>query len=190
MSINPMLSTVIVLLFVIIYSSYSARSLKEKILCSFTRKDRTRILKWAKVNQGRIDFDGGWYDVEPSRTVQRLWESGIHFIIPTWVRCSDYRFDSSRPLNPDTFENQYSPELRKQLDISDGVKGLEQGNREALISNKSGRQNILQQYLPIIVLGGFVIIGWFLWQQQGKTDDVGFAINVVQQQLADLLKNR
>ena len=187
MHIDPMLALVVILIFVVVLSSYSARDKKGKILCSFTRRDRTKILKWVKISQARVEFDGGWYHVEPSRTVQRLWESGIHFIIPIWVRCSDYRFDSSRPLNPDTFDNQFTPEERKQLDKSDDIRALQQGNQQSL-NAKSGKQGILQQYLPIIVLVGFILCGWMLWQQQKKIDLVGYSINVVQEQNAIILK--
>lgn len=187
MQVSPYMVLVIMVLFIAVYASYSARNLKDKILCTINRRDRTKIVAWAKQTQARIAIDGGWYDVDPSCTVLRLWDSGIHYFFPTWIRCSDYRHDSSKPLNPDTFDNQYTPEARKQLDITDGVRGFEQGNREALTA-KGIKQGILQQYLPLIVLVGFLIVGWLLWQQRSQTDRLGFAINVVQEQLGQLLQ--
>lgn len=187
MQLTPMTMFIFMLVCVVAYAAYSARSLKDRILCTVNRRDRTKIVRWAKQNQARIAIDGGWYDVDPACTVLRLWDSGIHWFFPVWIRCSDYRHDSSKPLNPDTFDNQYTPEARKQLDKTDDIRALEQGNQQALTA-KGGRQGMLQQYLPLIVLVGFLIVGWLLWQQRATSDKLGFAMNVIQEQLGRLLQ--
>ncbi len=167
-----------ILLFVVIaYQAYSAYDIRDKILCTFRRSDRTKITKWAKNSQSRIEFDGGWYDVEPERvTLSLKWNP-----LPMWVRTLDYRHDSARALHPDTFDNKYTPEQRKQLDKSDDIRAMHQGN-VSTFAGMAGKQGLLQQYFPIIVLFGFLAIGWLTYRAQGQIDKVGFATNVVQQQ--------
>jgi hypothetical protein len=176
---------IIILVFVVIYAAYSARSLTHRIYCSFRRRDNTVIYKWAKEDQSRIDFDGGWYDVEPSSIVQRLWDGGIHWVFPTWIRCLDFRFDSPRPLNPRTFNNQYNPQERKQLDKTDDIRAYHKGSQQAL-QGKAGKQGFFERWLPIIVLIGFLAVGWMIHQQNTKLDMIGNGQNVIEQQMGEL----
>lgn len=178
----PLNYVVYFLLFLMAYHFYSVYSVRNKIWCSFRRADRTKVEKWAKENQARIDFDGGWYHVEPSRTVLMLkWNP-----LPMWVRALDFRHDSARALHPDTFDNAFTPEARKQLDKTDDIKALEIGNNQALAGGKQ-KKGLLESFMPIIVIGGFLIVAWFLWQQQHKIDMVGQATNIIEAQLAKIL---
>ncbi len=186
MQLSPQVLFIVIIVFAIFMGSYSARSLKNKILCTLNRADRTKIQKWAKIDQTRIDMDGGWYEVKPECTTLRLWDSGIHFLFPTWVRCSDYRHGSAKPLNPDTYDNTYSAEERKQLDKTDDIRALEQGNQRSLIQG-AGKQGLFQKYLPIIMIGGFLIIGWFLWQMQAKMNLLGAGQNYIEGVLGDIM---
>jgi preprotein translocase subunit SecG len=187
MSLSPSTLLIVVLIFVVLYASYSARSLKHKIYCTFRKKDRTILHKWAKEEQSKIDFDGGWYDVVPGSTVLRMWDSGIHYFFPVWVRCLDFRWDSSKPLNPDTFDNTYRPEERKQLDMADDISALERGNVQAFQGAK-GAKGFLERWMPILILVGFVIIVYMVMQQNKRLDMLGNSTNFIQQQLNTLIQ--
>lgn len=181
MAMDMTTALVILLLFVIVYASYSARSLRTKIWCSFRRLDRTKIEKFAKQNQRRVEFDNGWYYVNPRRTTLMLWNKGIHALIPTWIRTSDYRHDSSQPLNPDTFENTWeTPEARKALNKEEDIRAYSAGNVQAVGKQK---RTLLDNWLPIIFVIAVIIIGYMLYTLTQKTDMLGQAINVLQQMM-------
>ncbi len=186
MQLNPTTMLVLILLFAIVFASYSARSLKNKILCTVNRADRTKIVKWAKIDQQRIDIEGGWYVVEPDRTVLRLWDSGIHWFFPVWVRCSDYRHGSARALDPNTFDNSYSAEARKELDTSDSIRAWSEGNRRALTGG-IGKKGMLERYLPIIMIVGFLIVGYLVYNLQNHVNMLGVGQNTLEVQMGQIL---
>jgi hypothetical protein len=171
------------LLLIIVYQSYTTYAYKDKIFCTFRRRDKTKIEKWVKSAQGRIAFDNGWYDVDPARTVLQLkWMP-----LPIWIRTLDFRHDSSLALHPDTFDNTLTPEGRKQMNITDDLRALEQGNQSSLAPGKL-QQGMLSKWLPIIVIVGFVIIGYFVFSQQKKLDMLGAGQNFIEQSLSQLLQ--
>jgi preprotein translocase subunit SecG len=179
MQLNPF---TVLLIGVILLQFYSVYNVRNKIWCTFRRVDRTKINKWAKNGQGRIEFDGGWYEVEPARVTLALkWEP-----LPTWVRTLDFRHDSSRALDPDTFDNQYTPEARKQLDKTDDIRALEQGNQQAL-SARGGKQGLLERYMPFIVVIGFVVIGFFLYNLMQHQNQLGVGQNTIEVQLGQIM---
>lgn len=185
MNLSPSTTYIILALFVIAYLSFDTYTLSKKIHCTFRRRDNTKLTKWAKMTQGNIEFDGGIYRVRPDRTYQQLYTGGLHILVPTWIRCSDYRWDSQLPLDPKTFSNEYAtPEEQKQLEMEDDIRGLHEGNRKAQGAAKGGA---LSGWMPIIVLCGFLILGYLTYSNMKKADQVGFALNVVQQQLGKLL---
>jgi hypothetical protein len=170
---------------VIFYASYSAHKLKDQIWCTFRRRDKTRIEKWGKVKYGRIEFDGGWYYLNTKRTTIKMVTSGIHQIMPIWVRCLDFRFDSNQPLDPDNFNADYdNPNDRKALDKSEDLTALMVSQANSLGGNK--KQGLLEKIFPIIVIAGFCILGYFVYSTMQKTDAVGYGMNVIQTQLEQI----
>jgi hypothetical protein len=172
----------IILFFILVYQSYTTYSLKDKIFCTFYRANKTKIEKWAKDKQRLIDFDGGWYDVDPARVVLQLkWNP-----LPVWIRASTYRFDSPRALDPSNFDNRYTPDERKQLDKADDIRELQQGNRQAL---QAGKQKVaIGGWLPIVVIIGFLVVGFMLWRQQSSIDKIGLGQNYIESILSQLLQ--
>lgn len=165
------------------YASYSAYKLKDQIWCSFRRRDRTKIEKFASQRQAKIDFDNGWYWVRPERTTLILWTKGIHQIIPIWVRSLDYRWDSSLPLDPQDFTNKWdSPEARKALDKTLDIQALQAGNTQAL-SGAKVKKSLLEAYMPIIVIIGFIGLGYLMWNQQ---EILGRGQNAIQGMLGQI----
>ena len=188
MNLSPTTTWMFFIIIIVAYLSYDTYALSKKIHCTFRRRDNTKLTKWAKMSQGRIEFDGGWYYVKPDRTYQSLYTSGLHMVVPTWIRCSDYRWDSSQPLDQKTFKNDYeTPESRKQLDKEEDIRALHEGNRKAQGSVKQGA---LASYMPIITVLGFVVVAIVIYMVSKKIDQVGFALNVVQTQLAKIIANQ
>lgn len=175
------------LMFVLIYLTYTAYTLKNKIWCSFRRRDRSKVEKWAIISKkgkwNDIEFDGGLYHVEPKRTVL-VWRMMLGFF-PMPVRCLDFRHDSSRALDPDTFENTFTPEERLKLDASDDIRQLGEANDRALPTTRI-KQGMFEKLMPIITIGGFIVFGYLLWMMKQDQNQIGNQSNVIMQQLGEI----
>jgi hypothetical protein len=180
---SPLLFMLLLLIAFQVYSTYDAN---KKIWCIFRREDKTKVAKWAKPNQAVIDFDGGWYQVEARRITTMIKIVGF---MPTIIKSLDFTHDSTRALDPDTFTASMSPEERKQLDKRDDIKALETGNQQALKSGGAVRLGGLQQYMPLVTIVGFIIVGYFIYMLMGRIDQLGFAMNVIQIDLAKIMQN-
>ncbi len=182
MNLDIQTMMLIILMFIVGYAAYSANKLKSQIWCSFRRADKTKIEKWAKavdIYRREIKFDGGWYNIKIRRVTLMLWTKGIHSLIPIWVRSLDFRYDSNMPIDPDTGDAGYDDPLeRRALDKSDDLAALMETQSKSLGSAK--KKSALESYMPIIVILGFLISGYMIYNLQGKVDMLGQAINVLQ----------
>jgi hypothetical protein len=184
-SINPTQMFLVILVFFIGYSIFQTWSLKDKVYCTFRRKDKVLISKVVKLKQGRVSFENGWYDLDSGRTTLRLVWQGI---IPTWVRCLDFRCNSRYALDPDDFKNDAdNPNDRAALDMTDDLRALFETQKTSL-SKGSGKKSLLEGLMPILTIGGFIILGYLVYQQGAKMDMLGTQGNVTQQQIVDLMR--
>ncbi len=156
----------------------SIYSKKNKILCTFRRVDRTQIKKRVKATDANVEFDGNLYDVEPGRT-------NLVWTFFGWDRISDYRSNSRRPLDPLDFTNSWDddPKVRKMLNKKQAIADWQQGTVQGMGKMKMG---LLQQYQPLIILLGFAVMGFFLFQMTKKLDLIGFGQNAIQSLLGSL----
>jgi hypothetical protein len=174
------------------YFTYIAYTYRNRIWCTFRRYDKSKAGKWANARNkdgtwGDVEFDGGLYHVEPARTVIG-WRMLLGFL-PFPVRESDYVQGSARALDPSTFSNTFSAEERKQLDRTDDLKGLMVANKESVQQGSKMKQGLLQQYMPFIMIAGFAIVGYLVFQMQHRMDMLGAATNLIEAQLAKILAN-
>lgn len=171
---------------ILAYLTFIAFTYQNRIWCTFRRYDKSKKGKWANARNkdgtwGDVEFEGGIYHVEPARTVLG-WRLLLGFF-PMPVRESDYVQGSARALDPATFNNTFSAEERKQLDRTDDLKGLMVANRESTKA-AGGKKGLLEQWMPLIMIGGLLIIGFFVFQQQKKLDMIGLGQNVIEGQMA------
>lgn len=184
------LTTTLIILAVILigYAVYATQSIQKKIYCTYIRKDKTRIDKWCKQEQARIDFDGGWYYINPKRIVLITWDKGIFSVFPTKIQSLLFKWDSNQPLDPETFDNAYEkPEDRKHLDKTEDLRAMYEGNKQAVQSTKQ-KQGMLAGYMPIILIAGFLIVGYLVWKLQGSMDMIGNGQNVIESMLGEIMK--
>lgn len=173
----------VVILFVA-FGIYQSYSLKDKVYCTFIRRDRTEINKYAKIKQGRIDFDNSWYNIDPRRVTLKLVWCGI---IPTHVKCLRYKFDSNMPLDPTNWNNDYdNPQDRKALDKTEDLTAFLTANKQS-IAKAPGKKSFLESLLPVLTIGGFVILGYFIVTMTKKIDLLGAGQNFIEGQLGQLM---
>lgn len=185
MSLSTSQAFIVMAVFFIVYSIYSTWKLKDEVYCTFIRQDRTEINKYAKINQRKVDFDGAWYNIVPNRvTLKMVWKG----IVPTWVKCLKFKWDSNMPLDPTTWNNTYdNPTDRKALNRSEAIQSL-MTKQNTLLGAKGGKKTMLESLMPIIIIAGFLIMGYMVWKMQGQNDQLGFAMNTLQSQFVDLQK--
>jgi hypothetical protein len=167
----------IILLLLVVYIVYDQYSKKDKIFCYFIRVDQTIIGKWVKKTSGRVDFDGGWYYINPDRILHKWhWIGYYNTLIFKW--------DSSQPLDPKTWNNEWEdPVARKNLDKREDIAAYNQAQREVTGKIKMG---MLQQYMPIIMIIGFLIIGYFVFTLKSNVDGLGAGQNALEQMIGSL----
>lgn len=183
MSFQQFIIAIIVVAFV--YAIFNCYRAKTRVYCTFQRRDKTVTTKWAKAKNGeRIEFDGGWYYVNMKRITLRALESGFSFLFPTMVRCLEFRYNSSQPVDPETGENNWeTPEARKNLNKREDIESLEMGSQRAMGKVKTGLLGT--GWLPVILVLGIVICLYLVFQMRGQIDSVGNAINVLQEMMLE-----
>ena len=175
----------IMVVFFIGFSFFQALSAQNKIYCTFIKRDGTEISKYAKLNQGRVEFENGYYNIVPNRiTLKRVWFG----VIPTKVVCAKWKWDSNMPIDPTTWKNDYDkPEDRAALDKTEDLRALFE-TQKVTLSTKGGKKGFLENLMPIIMIGGLIIIGYLVYTQGKKVDQAGYAMNTIQQQFLDLMR--
>lgn len=179
---NTTLMFFIMLVALVAYAAYEVNKVKSKIHCTFIRPDRTKIEKWAKEKQRRVDFDNGWYYIAPKRIVLAAKDTGIFKLFPTKIQTLIFKWDSPMPLDPTTFQNNWeTPEARKALDKTEDIIAYSHGNVQAIASKP--KKGLLENLMPIISVAAILIIGYMLYTLNNRIDMLGQAINVLQQML-------
>lgn len=181
---TPQIFLIMVFIFIGL-SFFQALKAQNKIYCTFIKRDGTEISKYAKLNQGRVEFENGYYNIIPNRiTLKKVWFG----VIPTKVVCAKWKWDSNMPIDPTTWKNDYDkPEDRAALDKTEDLRALFETQKNTL-STKSGKKSMLENLMPIIMIGGFLIVGYLVWKMNENVTSVGIQGNVTQQQLLDLMK--
>lgn len=184
----------ILLMFVIGYGILSCYDKKNKIFCTFKANDRTEQSRWTKKSQDKIIFKGSdgrerWYDIEIGRTTLKWITNGIHLLFPLFGRCLTYTQDSRRPEDPFTFSNTMDadPAVRATLDAKDDVLEFEQRTEKGLGVGKM-KGGLLQQWMPIIMILGFAILGYLIYQQGQHINLLGKGQNLLESMMGQLLQ--
>lgn len=170
--------------FILLYLTSEAIQNKRRIRCSYRTKAKTKIYKWAKKSKSGgwndIEFEGGLYHVEPDRiTTEYITYLGF---FPMPVMSLDFRHDSARALHPNTFENAYTPEQRRQLNIADDVRDFANGNANAI--GGKVKKGMLEGFMPIIMIIGFLIVGYLVYMQGKNISMLGNGQNYLEQQIS------
>lgn len=139
------------------WANYSKRN---QILCTFNRVNKTQVTKFVKMQSRYIVFDGGKFDIIPSRIVFRWYNGGfIHMLFPQWVATLTFSHHSRYPLDPNTLQyTAETPTTRAALNKTEWTESFFKGAKP---SQKQGKMGGLAQYLPWVAIGLVVIVAWY-----------------------------
>jgi len=120
-------------------------SIKQKqILCTFRRVNKTKITKFVKMQQNYVIFDGGQYDIIPSR-VSFQWYPVLFGLMHLWVATLDYTYGKRLPLDPNKMNYDWdNPQTRKAINKAETIQSyLKTSNPKA-----NPKQDLITKYLP------------------------------------------
>ena len=158
---------------------YANTSKRNKILCRFRRVNKTMVAKFVKMQNRYVIFDGGKYDIKPSRIVFQWYQSGlIHMIFPQWVATLDYTYSSRFPHDPNNMNiTSETPATRKALNKEEWVESYYKGAKPSAPGKK---QSLITQYLPWISILLVVMIGFYLYNNmQVMVNDMNIMKNML-----------
>lgn len=172
----------VIIMIVLGFGVYSTHNLRGKVRCILIRPDLTLAEKFIKEEQRRISFGKGWFYINPKRIIESDWSKGIFWLFPTKVQTIIFRWDSTQALDPRDFNNDYEkPESRAALDKEEDIRAYSQGNIN--IAGVTRKQNMLERWMPLVTVGGFLLLGYLVYSINAKVDSVGLAINVLQKMM-------
>lgn len=139
-------------------------SKRNKIYCSLTRPNRTKIKKFVKMSSRYVIFEGRKFDVIPSCIVFEWWDKGlIHMLFPQWVATLDYVADNRFPIDPKSGKpSVISPEVRKVMNKEEWAKSYFKSSTPP--SPSKLKQGVFEKYMPFILLGCVGLVGFYLYK--------------------------
>jgi hypothetical protein len=157
---------------------YSQTSMRNKIQVLFIRPNKTLVSRLVKLSAKYVIIDGYKYSIDPKRIMLRWVATGINQLFPTWLPTVIVKWDTDVPLDPETFENTWRDGdmmnmASSQEDYRDFAKGME--------SQVGGKKGILDKYLALIVIAGFIILGFVLYKVMGDQASIGNQISQMHQ---------
>lgn len=151
---------------IIFMAWYANMSKRDKILCTFRRVNKTKIVKWVKMNSRYVIFDHRKYDIIPSRIVSQWYTAGlVHMLFPQWVQTLDFTYSSRWPHDPNTMSvNLDDPAIRDALNKQEWVESYVKGATPKGTNKRAG--GFLDKYLPWLAIAAVVLVGFWMYQNQ------------------------
>jgi len=181
---SPQTFIVIIAIMILVLAWYANTSKRNKILCTFRRVNKTKIIKFQSMKSQYVIFDGSKYDIIPSRITFQWYTAGIvHMLFPQWVATLDYSYDNRMPLDPNKLSyNWETPKLRQAINISEIMESY---FKTSTPSSSNKKQNIFMQYLPIIAIALVVLVGFWMYNNMQALSN---HMAIVQNQLNAIVK--
>ncbi len=147
---------------ILVMAWYANTSKRNKILCTFRRINKTKIVKFIKMESRYVIFDGGKYDIIPNRITFQWYTAGIiHMLFPQWVATLDFTYSSRFPHDPNDMKTtSETPAIRRALNKEEWVESYYKGAKP---SSSNKKQGLIVQYLPWIALILVFIVGVYLY---------------------------
>lgn len=167
------LSLFVIAAFVLFIWYRAQTRFRDKMLCQFIRPNKQRIEKWVPLDSKYVVFDRGRYGTGRYRCdpecITMLWYArGINILFPTLVPTLEFKWDTENPLDPRTFQSTWlTPEARHA--------GWEEHQHVAFARASAAqagvKKSILEKFLPLITIGGILIVLFIAWQGFGGLDE-------------------
>jgi hypothetical protein len=162
----------------------SQLKLRNKLLCTFTRPNMTKVESWIPLYSQEVVFDDGKYgigryQVVPKCITMAWYTREMNRLFPTLVPTMDFVWWSDMPIDPKTGKPTWAtPEARQAGRQEDNIKSL--ARQVAAAGNGGKKSRFPEWFFPAIVGVALILVAFFLYSQI-KT--IGTALNSVENQL-------
>lgn len=141
---------------------YSQSKIKNKLLCTFRRANKTRVEMLVPIKSRYVFFDNGRYNINPKCITLFWYNRGVHQFFPTWMPSLDFNWNSPEPLDPSNFQQTWkTPEASASSQQEDSFKAFAKG-----IQSQAGvKKSAFPEWLfPVIILGVLAVLGFWIYQ--------------------------
>ncbi len=161
---------------------WELQSKRDKIYCTLRRNNKTKIHKWAKIEDEHVIMVGLQFNIVERFIVLDWFRGGFTgWLFPMRVPTLDYDESNEDPFNPDDMADTHviSPRVRKQINNRDRMGAFAAG-----IAAQSGKKKGgIVDFLPWIAILGVALVA-FMWYNDHNANQALF--NQVQQIQATL----
>ena len=164
---------VIMVMFFFMFAWYSNYSLRNKVLCVYTRVTGQEIRKLVTLKDKQVSFDRKLFNITPERH-RVVWHPTFFGLFGTWVICYHFVWYSYLPEDPREYGVvTMSPEVRAAMNQEEKFRAYNRAE-DARIKKKGGMFEMLAQVAPIFTIILLVAVIYFLYTQ-------GNQINILQE---------
>ncbi len=164
---------------------YSQSVLRNRILCTFRRANKTKVEKWVPFKSKLVVFDGGVYRVVTDMVSLFWYSRGIHQFFPTWVPTLDFTYKNKYPINPETGDTTWAtPEVEALLSAEEDYKDFAKGAQ----TQSGQKQSTFARYLPWLTIADVAIVAFMVYQSNNNVAQMGNQMTQMQQQIQQLLR--
>ena len=150
------------------------QKLKNKMLCTFRRSNKTKVERWVPLSTKYVVFENGQYNCDPTAITLQWYDRGINKLLPTLVPTLDFAWWTADPINPETFAPTHlSPQAAKLARQDDNFQSF----RRAV--DKGGSKSRFPEWLfPAITIGGLAVLGYLVYSIMGQLDTINNLIRL------------
>jgi hypothetical protein len=179
-SFSIIIPVVVIFFFAMFYMSQM--KLRNKILCTFTRPNKTEIEAWIPLYSQEVVFDNGKYgigryQVVPDCITMQWYTRDFSKLFPTLVPTMKFVWWSDMPLDPTTGKPSWAtPEAKQAGRQEDNIKSL--ARQVANVNSKKSR--FPEWFFPVIIIVAVLIVGFLVYSSNASMSK---AIFNLQQQI-------
>ena len=169
-------SFIIILLVLLGIFYYSQARLQGKLFCTFHRGNLTKVEKFVPLHSKHVAFkerrrgEVGYYEVRTSCIELIKYTRGVNKLFPAWVPSIEFRSDTPNPIDPRTGKpTWHTPEFRAAAYQEHDYKAF----ARAQAQQAGIKVNPIERYLPLVLLGGLIIVGYLVYQMAGDIAYLG-----------------
>ena len=170
---NTVSSSVIIIVFLFGIALYlSQQKLRNKMLCTFVRSNKTKIEAWVPIDSTQVVWDKGRsgyarYYINPDDIIMQWYARGINRFFPVLIPTLEFRWNSPFTVNQMTGETTWlTPEALNASWEEHQHKAYAQATQQA--TGKKGR--FPDWLVPVATVGLLLIVLYIVWQGMAGLD--------------------
>ena len=166
---------------------WEVQSKRDKIYCTLRRSNKTKVHKWAKIEDDHIVIAGLQFNIVERFVVYEWFKGGLlGWLFPTRVPALDYDESSEDPFNPDDMTDAHviSPRVRRQINNRGRMGAFAAGVAAQSGKKKSG----IVEFLPWLAIIAVAGVAFMLYQDHQSNVALFNQVQQIQATLKSIVK--